>query len=65
MTTKLVVHCMFSGVLMPGVRPIDPERAATELRRAGYEVSRPPDADVGPPGHLCLLKTSSDAVMLL
>ena len=50
MTTKLVVCIGFSGVWIPGFG-YDPERAATELRQAGYEVSRPPDADADPPGH--------------
>ena len=48
MTTKLMVRCGFSGFLMPGVPPSDPEGAAAELRRAGYEIARdPPYVETG------------------
>jgi hypothetical protein len=54
--TKLVVFCGFSGVLIPGHRPSEPERAAAELRRAGYVASRIPEVqyDAWHPGDATL-----------
>jgi hypothetical protein len=56
--TKLRVRCGFSGMagrhvftgaVIPGVPPSDPERAVAELRRAGYEIARHPPYVAGHP----------------